>query len=346
MESEVTRKNGPVRVLLVTSDRVECGIREYGRMLMDACDPQQVQIAEFAHTSPEEIFSALAGTAGRDDVWQPEVIHLNHHAALHSGWQAEHVRRLRALGLGVVVTQHDTYETWELMQERGFRDFRGADYLFVHERVEGINLNHVKDAALWGEPLGKVMMLNQPVPVGEVYATPVAGGPPVLGLFGFDFPWKGFALAREAAALAGWEVKHVGGGGNYVPMHQAVLELSQCHATAFLYSTGNSGTSGAIRTGIAAKRPVIATRGCRQFRDLELDPVRKLAINWVDGDVDSVVEELESLAASRSYWDSSAKHVAELAERDSWRNAAVAYTGCYLELAARSREKLKVGVGE
>ncbi len=63
--------------------------------------------------------------------------------------------------------------------------------------------------------------------------------------------------------------------------------LSSAEATAFLYTCHNAGTSGAIRQGLAAGRPLLAMSGCRQFRDLET-LLFDTGITWVSFDVKEI----------------------------------------------------------
>jgi glycosyltransferase involved in cell wall biosynthesis len=360
MSAEVTNNPKPMRgtrVLLVTSDREACGIREYGHQLMRAAFRPGLEFAEFPHTDPQELYASI-NSARASGAWFPDVIHLNHHAALHSGWRAEHVRELRAAGLGVVVTQHDTYETAEIMWERGFQDFRDADYLFVHEHVEGL-ADLARHAA--------VLKLSMPVPVVEVPEVSDADAiaaqrglaRPVLGLFGFDFPWKNFDIAVAGAARAGWDVRvysnnlteartqelwRLNRGAvcaypGYRRVEDVVRALARCDATAFLYVTGNSGASGAIRAGIAAQRPLLAAPGCRQFRDLERDEFAHAAIEWVPASAEAVAGRLRFLEANGAVRREQQDRLRQLAHRDSWSQAGWAYAACYRALADREPQE-------
>jgi hypothetical protein len=303
------------RVLLITSDRDECGIREYGRMLAEAMKLYQIQVTEFPHTHPDSAFAHL------DCPRQYDVVHLNHHAALHSAWGPSRILNLQALGYPVIVTQHDTFETWAIMESRGFPDFRVADALVVHEEIEGP---------------GEAYYIRQGVPTPQhrwMYGPTFTPG--LLGLFGFNFPWKGVDMATEAAAEAGWSVRLVSKDG-WVSRDHAVELLSECAATAFLYSCGNSGTSGAIRMGIAAHRPVLATGHCRQFRDLCTSWPGRWAISWCV-DKDDVVAELRRLNDNLSYQRARTAAISLLADHDCWSRQA----GKYAILYQKAIEKAK-----
>ncbi len=71
----------------------------------------------------------------------------------------------------------------------------------------------------------------------------------------------------------------------FVERRSVVAWLTACDATAFLYLNANTGTSGAIRMGIAARRPMLATDPdvCRQFRDLkDVGLSTGSGISWLD----------------------------------------------------------------
>ena len=262
-----------VRVLLVTSDRDECGIREHSRMLMEHL-PGDIQVVEYPH--PNEIPSLLDG--------RYDIVHVDHHAALHSGWKPEHVRAIQNQGVKVVVTQHDTLETFTLMQERGFQDFRCADALVVHEPVEGLDESNVH-------------YIRQGVPPGPTDFRLIGKHAlyrerPIVGTVGFPFPWKNYDLLCSLTGEAEWGVLLIAPGATveqcqrwqelnpmtevipqFLPRQEVVNYLGSCTATAFVYGTGNSGTTAALRLGIAARRPVIAFHS-RQTRDLDLHAAR------------------------------------------------------------------------
>jgi len=262
-----------LRILLVTSPREHCGIREYGKFLIAsvAGDPE-ISITEFSNPEANEL-----GTPDCD------IIHLNHHAALHSSWTEERVEQYQKLGYKVVVTQHDTFEDFEIMKERGFRDFTGADALIVHEPVAGLTHDH------WPLDMLSITPHIQYIPQGVLPPPNLRDkpAPRTLGTVGFDFPWKNYNMVARVTKEAGWvflliapemtqerveEIKGINPESivitSWVSAEDVVLLLAGCTATGFLYSTGNSGTSGAIRLGVAARRPIVAFRS-RQNRDLD-----------------------------------------------------------------------------
>lgn len=334
-----------MRVLLVTSNREECGIREYGRMLIEAVGLVDGGILVQEFPDPLASVEAIA-QGGRYDI-----IHLNHHAALHSGWLPAHVRALQEHGHAVVVTQHDTFETWGIMADRGLPDFRGADALFVHEPVRG--LTHDDGGVL---PPSNVHYIHQPVPLERPAPLPRSfgrpyGPGPVVGTVGFAFPWKNYELLCRAAKIAGWSPLIIAPGATveqcqswqdlcgeraiifpaFVSRQQVVSLLGACDATAFLYNTGNSGTSGAVRMGIAAGRPCIVMApetGNRQVRDLEPDS----GIYWAMSEED-VSNHLSSLALDMGVLEHWTLACRRLAVRDSWLRAGERYAAAYRRVA-------------
>jgi glycosyltransferase involved in cell wall biosynthesis len=357
-EQNQPHQPGQPRVLLVTSDREECGIREYGRELIAAAARAGQEIVEFPYTHPEQLLDRLcggcAGQAGR-----PDVIHLNHHAALHAAWTPDHIDALQRLGYGVVVTQHDTFETAEIMFERNLPDFRNADFLVVHEAITGIRAV----GGVGSKRRGVVSRIAQPVPAHyRGWAT--RSQPPsrygLLGLFGFDFPWKGFDVAIKAAKAAGWEVLLISGNlsieraqalkalhpdglevvSRYLPTSEVVQLLSSCHATVFPYANGNSGTSGAVLVGIAARSPVILSPPsvCRQFRDLAGDLQSAGALTWVEPTERQIAEALWEFTKPAT-WLGAQHRVSELADALSWDRQVQDYLGIYRELERRRRAR-------
>ena len=347
--------NGGQRLLwYVTSPNERCGIREYSNYLVSRLHlfgPGRGWACHAAWGSPEEVLEQLqegivraytnapAGTVPLCAFW------LNHHAALHSAWTPAHLARVVELGFGVVVTQHDTFETRKIMDERSLPDFaRVSDVVVTHEAVEGY-ASHVLPQGVLPLPLS-------------------AGGPeemldarPCVGTVGFDFPWKGFDDLVKAAKEAGWRVLilsndmtdarvrqlqelYPGGQVNvrvvrgWLSASRVVEQLAACDATAFLYSCGNSGTSGAIRLGIAARRPVLAYRGCRQFRDLTHDPNEQLSINWCDS-LRAVEDDLVMLATQRDYREGSIALVRALADRHGLDKQATRYSELLTDAAQR-----------
>ena len=318
-----------VRVLFSTSDRVECGVAEHGAMLMEALPDVQ-----FVVRGPDP----PAAADGAD------IVHCNWHAALSSRWTPKHVQALQGQGTKVVMTLHDTFETFSLMQGRGFQDFRCADALVVHEPVEGLdgsNVHYIRQ----GVPLG-------PTDFRLIGKHALYRERPVVGTVGFPFPWKNYDLLCTLARQARWRVLLIAPGATveqcrkwqelnpmtevisrFLPRQEVVNYLGSCTATAFLYSTGNSGTTAALRLGIAARKPVIAFHS-RQTRDLDDDS----RILWCadEGSVGAALDVLgqnpDRYRGLPHLYQMMSNGARSLAEQDSWTNVAAKYAAIYRTL--------------
>ncbi|KKL69345.1 hypothetical protein LCGC14_2115910, partial [marine sediment metagenome] len=127
-----------MRVLLVTSPRERCGIHEYGSMLTEAMRETHPDV-ELRAVGPDagtaiDLVDSLAGTDAAFDL-----VHVNHQAALHSSWMVNHIVEIRGGFCPVVVTHHDTFESVQILIDRGYSFFIGvADHVVVHEPIEGL----------------------------------------------------------------------------------------------------------------------------------------------------------------------------------------------------------------
>jgi glycosyltransferase involved in cell wall biosynthesis len=314
-----------MRVSLVTTWDTACGIAEYGYYWKEAVEQadREIEVEPLSDLHP-----AAVGFLRQ----KPDWVWLNYHAALHSQWRPEDVRNLRDEGMKVGITYHDT----GVPNSEQCRALHAvADAFVIHEPAEDLpGAIYLRQGVPgWHSPFYTCK------PDGRAFT---GTGRPVVGSIGFPFPWKNYDLLVEASALAGWGVLLIaptatekqlarwrtlnpesGFRTDFVPRHEALAILASCDATAFLYANANTGTSAAIRQGIAARKPVIATSagGCRQFRDLDDDPVARMAIRWI-GDLT-----VEKIADALSYveplaWD---PHVVRLAYQDSWASRGDAY---------------------
>lgn len=331
----------PIRVLFVTSQNPHCGIREYGEYVLEAIK-EFPEVEVVPHNDPD------AHQLGLPDC---DIIHVSHQAALHSSWREEQVAEYQKHGYLVTVTQHDTFETWEIMLDRGMPNFLSANALILHEPVKGLmegwkgkelveyfpgpkaeNVPYYADVEWEHE---NVHYFQQGVLPQTEKVPYVAKN--TLGTVGFDFPWKNFELGARETEKAGWnylvispgmvdsrveEIKALNPNSmlitSWLNAKEVVEVLSGCTATAFLYVTGNSGTSGAIRMGIGARRPVIAFCS-RQNRDLAMEK----GIDWLRNDA-HLGELLEKYGRGEGM-EERVEAVKKIAERDSWRNLAMRY---------------------
>ncbi len=111
-----------MKVLLVTSPNERCGIHEYGAMLTEAMRKAHPDV-EFWVVGPDadtavDLVASLADTSAAFDL-----VHVNHQAALHSSWMVNHIVEIRGGFCPVVVTHHDTFESVQILIDRGYSFF-------------------------------------------------------------------------------------------------------------------------------------------------------------------------------------------------------------------------------
>lgn len=340
-----------MRVLLVTSWGVACGISDYGRALKDSVEAADPSIAVVGSVEALDPAWALAQAADYD------LVHLNHHDALHTRWTAEHVRALEAKGVPVVVTYHDT-RSGELGSENSdkARQLHAAASAFiVHEPVAdllgAIYWRHGVPAAAQNPhqyyTVGSQTIYGYSTPTGITRVECFKAFPqqPVLGTVGFNFPWKNFDRLAQVTAEEGWALVLLSNDATaedearwrglnpsllcvraFLGQPTAINYLTGCDATAFMYECANNGTSGAIRQGLAARKPVIARADCRQFRDLLDEPCGVL---WIT-DWDGLRRCLQHTAPTA--WDPT---VSAFAHRDAWSVRGRQHADLYRRLVAR-----------
>jgi hypothetical protein len=339
----------PVNILAVTSWGGACGVANYCEMLMGAL-PAEIHMEPFKEAlDPEWLFDHWS----RGQVFRPDAVWLNYHRGLHSRWTAAQVHRVQNLGIPVAITFHDTYGEADpdaLTQSL----YQTANAFVVHEPCEGLP----KQVLIrQGVPAATMpMVFDQTVyKAGYIPKQPdqmqnhmrAPRQMPVLGTVGFNFPWKNFDRLAEVTAEAGWAYFVASNNATdadvarwtaanpwtfvlqgFQPTDTLVRWLSACDATCFAYECANSGTSGAIRLGLAARKPVIAWSGCRQFDDLKHDKPGRSAIMWCSG-FEYLIEQLGVLPIQRVD-----PGIAYLAHRDSWTHQAAKYAAVFRGLIA------------
>jgi len=310
-----------MKVLLVTTWETACGIAEHAAMLKEA--------VEQADPSITIIPDARALDPGIFVERHPDLVHLNFQGALHSRWTPQLITALRRR-CPVVVTYHDTNtpndDTCKAI-------VCAADATVIHEPCDDL-------------PQEKVHYWRMGVPGWQkpqaIYPNDAR---PVIGTIGFPFGWKCQARLIEIAAAAGWTSLVIAPGAtveqvqawlaidpeltvcaDFLPRHEAISLLSGCDATAFLYEGANTGQSGAICLGIAARKPVLAASACRQFRALYNDSLGYDAIDWCPS-FEAVAETLRRLPIQRCD-----PRIVALAEQDSWERLGQKYAALYRSL--------------
>jgi len=350
-----------MRVLLVTSWDTPCGIADYAHLLkeyVERADPGVEVIPRSEALDPEWL---LRGTGvelihlNLHEKAPDLLIHINHHDGLHSRWTPDYVRQLTDLDLPVVVTYHDT--------TAGVSDLPSSDKLkafaqvasstIVHEPVGDVKAIYwrqgVPDAAQhpadytphpghYGWMDGERTLHGARGETWKAY-----NQQPVLGTVGFNFPWKNYDRLCQVTAEVGWAMVILSNNATaediarwltlnpstlvipgFLPGPTIVNYLAGCDATAFAYECANTGTSGAIRQGIAARKPVLAFQHCRQFRDLLLDPLGRLALHWIDS-WDTLKVELNHTLVSGRYEPG----IVALAHQDSWQKLGYQHAALY-----------------
>lgn len=313
-----------MKVLLVSTWGVACGVAEHSFYLKGAIQnaDASIEIEIESNLHPDAVL-------GRETL--PDWTLLNYHAALHSQWGPEQVRALQARGSKALVCFHDTGVP-NSAQCRALHAV--ADRFVIHEPAEDLpGAHYIRQGvpALTGWQSYWVQKLRN-----------AWRGRPVVGTVGFPFPWKNYDLLAEASERAGWALaliapkatpEQVARWQALNPASVVIPEflnrtevqglLEGCDATAFLYANANTGTSAAIRLGIAARKPVLASSygANRQNRDLWLDPVAFDTIQWQHSL--TVQDIANALACVRSGpFDAG---IVRLAHQDSWAKAGQVY---------------------
>lgn len=341
-----------IEVLTISTSGIACGVSEYFSHLRDAspgdicfrCDPTWLD--------PEVFFAQLPLI---QEYRGPQVVWLNYHAALHSRWTPKRVQQLHFVGFPVVITYHDTgvpnSEQCRLLWQTQQVASGGSQPFIIHEPCEDLpGATYLRQGIPpWEFPMQFDRNAHgTPRPDDDFMYWLGRNNRPILGSVGFPFPWKNYDLLAKATALAGWSLLLLAPQStqeqillwrslnpwtavvsDFLPATQVVSYLAGCDATAFLYMCANTGTSGAIRQGITARKPVFATSGCRQFRDLEKDwEIGVEAIRWLnDVSPSAVANALMRTVLLRLH-----PGVHRLAERDSWINQAEKYAEIFRQV--------------
>lgn len=331
------------KVLLVTSWGVACGIAEHSQMLVDAVhvnDPTfgiAIAHAERQPPPPEAVLTVVREQS-------IPIVHLNYHAALHSQYTPEWIPVFQKAGAKVVITFHDTGIPNSPLC-RALHDI--ADVFVVHEACEDLPRSHYirMGVSEWHGAFVFDQSRNQrPLENPDLF-DPWAGPRPIVGSIGFPFPWKNYDRLIEVAASQDWAVlllaptatpEQIGAWRNlspylcvvndFTPRDRAISLLAACDATAFTYVCHNTGQSGAVLQGVAARKPVIALKTCRQFRSLYEDPLGRATIKWAET-FEDVAAHLRSTRLQRVD-----PGIVALAAQESWTTVAKRYLDLYKEI--------------
>lgn len=346
----------PIRVLVVSSWGNACGIADYAQQLdenLAQVDPtiRMDCMGAAQLLDPEVYFRAQYGAVAAPA--PPDIVWLNHHDGLHSRWKPDHVKQLQEEGVKVVVTYHDTYagSPGQPNSKKAHELHAVADAFIVHEPVEDLPGAILIRQGIHAGTGRYVWDHRRPYTRGSKYAFQAYAHQPILGTVGFNFPWKNFDRVAQVSAACGWALVILSNNATeedevrwrsynpdllcvreFLPQSVVVQYLTGCDATIFAYECANSGTSGAIRQGIAARKPVIAWPS-RQFRDLDAlahdEGLAGSGILWC--------KNFETLPARLGmiHVGSCDPAIVALAARDSWTNAARRYAEIFHEVAGR-----------
>jgi hypothetical protein len=206
----------------------------------------------------------------------------------------------------------------------------------VHEPFDDLP---AEKTAYWR--MGVPSIAHIPVP----YVTPGMAyfERPYLGTVGFPFPWKCYDELARVTKRAGWGLLLLAPSAtagdirrwqqlnpwvvviaSFLSQDEVIARLRACTATAFTYVCHNTGQSGAILQGIAARKPVIALRTCRQMRALALDTLGAATIEFVE-----TFEEVHALLRHARYTGALDHGIVALAEQESWRGKGAEYAALY-----------------
>lgn len=343
----------PISVYAVSSWGNACGIADYAQQLVEntAAVAPEIHLhtaAAARFLDPKELLLGASVLVPVGVNEPPDVVWLNHHDGLHSRWTARDVRQLQASGVKVVVTYHDTYAGTpdQPNSKKAHELCNDADAFIVHEPVEDLpGAILIRQGIHAGTGHYKWDQSRPGYTNRRRYAFQAYPHQPVLGTIGFNFPWKNFDRVAQVSAACGWalvilsnnateedEARWRGLNPNllcireFLPQDAAVSYLTGCDATIFAYECANSGTSGAIRQGIAARKPVIAWENCRQFRDLY---GHTTGVHWCHG-----FDWLPAVLANTPIAPCHPGIVA-LAQHDSWTNAARRYAEIFHAVVER-----------
>ena len=327
-----------MRILLVSSWGTACGIADFGAQLAEAVYAADSTLHVIP--CPEGLDPAALPPADTYDV-----VFLNFHLGLHSRWQVGHIVALQQAGKPVVIDFHDSRgEVEPDIRQQSLYDV--ADAFIVHEPCLGLPRAHVIRQGVRDWP-GEYLW--------DASRTGWTNGRPILGTIGFNFPWKNFDRLAQVTAEAGWaflvlsnnastldEAKWLSSNPHtkvvrgFLPTGEIVQKLAGCDATVFAYECANSGTSGAIRLGLAARKPVIAWKNCRQFRDLYLEEQYRSEsrIDWCTG-FDDLPYHLAEVPIQRLD-----PGIVALATRDAWANQAAKYAAIFHSAEETSMSEL------
>lgn len=294
-----------------------CGIAEYAANLVAS-----VGDVDFRIISPPADLSTLARDL--DDV---DVIHLNHETGLFAHLTDRLPKLIKGTGKPSVLTLHCSQEG---DNRSAYTDCFTA--VVVHERtVEGFAYI----------PQGIPNILAEE----DLAAIPTED---LVGESGFPFGHKGFLDAALGAAQIGCGFLAVAADSrhanpetllsvlrsenlryevrtDYLSQRDVTLQLARCKILAYPYRGDLYGISGAVRQGLATRRPIVVSRS-RQFRDICEEYEDEIGI------VDTKAPTGEQVASAMRDTLSCGKHPVRILDDMSWEKSGRKYLELYRSL--------------
>jgi len=240
-----------MKVALINPPVVECGLAEYGR--------------DLALELMKEFELSIYGST-REQLRDEKVVLINWHPA-RVDVNAQLVAVLKAGGARKVILIEQNYSGGPC------HDF-GNDITIGHEPM-----------ACEPPPIFRHIMHGIP----EIDRLPPVKEERMLGIAGFPFPWKGYDTIVLAALEFGCKCRMIAPRSDqmntesyfgqlvsqlgdkadvyrqWLPKSEVVRMLAECTANVFFFwgPGDDSGQSGSVRMGLAAKRPIITSAGRR-----------------------------------------------------------------------------------
>lgn len=239
-----------IKVALVNSPVIECGLAEYGRDLALEL-LKEFDLSVYARTE--------------DQLRDEQVVVINWHPA-RINVNAQIVSQLKQGGRKVILIE---------------QNYSGGP---CHDFGNDLTVGH---EPMYCEPPPLFRCILHGIP--EVEDLPAVSAERMIGIAGFPFPWKGYETIAAEAKYFGVKCRmiaprsdqmntdgYLSGLQNYlgpqadvyrqwVEKREVIRMLAECTATMFYFwgPGDDSGQSGSVRMGLAAKRPVITSTGRR-----------------------------------------------------------------------------------
>jgi hypothetical protein len=260
-----------MKIALFTSGDERCGIAEYGKNLQNSIQQLKPDIEwlNYYHNNPD-----ISSPVGRFK--ETDIVVINYEPGLFTWLTASTIRGWKSYGKKMVLILHTSHEG-----DNRTEFTNTFDRVIVHEKTQdGFTYIPMGITDIDFEESNKSGNICDFIRIDTIR----------IGTAGFPFNWKGFHPLAIACQRFGFQFRCIMPESRHVdiePMRKVILEanpsaeiitdwlpereviqkLHDCHVNVFAYEGGNLGISGAVRLGIAAKRPLVISK-CRQFRDL------------------------------------------------------------------------------